>query len=138
MSIETGKRGVLNMIALIADDSGVIRSVVKRALANLGVEVLHEAADGREAILFLLETSYDVIVTDWNMPFNTGLDVIKAARAAGQKCPIIMQTTEADRSKVMLAIAAGVNDYILKPFTREDIQLKLERHVATARELAHQ
>lgn len=124
------------MLALVADDSGVIRSVVKRALSQLGVEVIHEAVDGLEAIKCVEVTLYDIIVTDWNMPHSSGLEVIKAARAAGQKCPIVMQTTEADRSKVMLAIAAGVNDYVLKPFNREDIQFKLERHVAAARQAA--
>jgi two-component system chemotaxis response regulator CheY len=122
------------MLALIADDSGVIRSVVKRAFAELGVEEIDEAIDGRQAIEMVEDRPYDLIVTDWNMPFNTGLDVIKAARAAGQTCPIVMQTTESDRSKVMSAIAAGVNDYILKPFNKEDIREKLERHVAAGRE----
>ncbi len=123
------------MIALIADDSGVIRTVIKRALNLLGVKETHEAVDGREAIQMIEETAYDLIVTDWNMPHKSGLDVIKAARAAGFVCPIIMQTTDSDRSKVMFAIAAGVNDYILKPFDTDEIQFKLERHVARAHQL---
>ncbi len=124
------------MIALIADDSGVIRTVIKRALNLLGVTETHEAADGRQAIQMIEETSYDLIVTDWNMPHKSGLDVIKAARAAGFACPIIMQTTDSDRSKVMFAIAAGVNDYILKPFDSDEMKFKLERHVARAHQLA--
>ena len=122
------------MLALIADDSGVIRSVMKRAFVELGIETIDEATDGREAIFRVENDRYDLIVTDWNMPFNSGLDVIKAAREAGQTCPIIMQTAEADRSKVMHAIAAGVSDYILKPFTKDEIRQKLERHVAAALE----
>ncbi len=122
------------MLVLVADDSGVIRSVIKRALTELGVTNVDEAIDGKEAIDRITENRYDLIVTDWNMPQFTGLDVIKAARQNGHKCPIILQTTEADRTKVMHAIAAGVNDYVLKPFTREEIRDKLERHVLIARE----
>ncbi len=121
------------MLALIADDSGVIRSVLKRALAELGVEGFDEAVDGREAILKVQKSRHDLILTDWNMPFNSGLDVIKVAREVGRTCPIVVQTTEVDRTKLMYAIAAGVNDYILKPFTKDEIRDKLERHVAVAR-----
>lgn len=121
------------MRALVADDSGVIRSIVKRALSELGFDEIDEAADGRDAILFMEKQSYDLIITDWNMPFHTGLDVIKAARAGGHKCPIVMQTTESDKSYVMEAIVAGVNDYVLKPFNKDTLVEKLERHVKFAR-----
>ena len=121
------------MRALVADDSGVIRSIVKRAFSELGFDEIDEAHDGRDAIIFVQKQSYDLIVTDWNMPFHTGLDVIKAARAAGHKCPIIMQTTESDKSNVMQAIAAGVNDYVLKPFNKDTLLSKLERHVDTVK-----
>lgn len=120
------------MRALIADDSGVIRSVAIRALADLGFEEVHEAVDGKDGIEMVESFTYDMIVTDWNMPFFSGLDVIKAARAAGQTCAIVMQTTEADKSNVMQAIAAGVNDYILKPFNKEQLSKKLEKHLAPA------
>lgn len=117
--------------ALIADDSGVIRSIAKRALTELGFEVIHEAVDGKDGIEMVNRFTYDMIVTDWNMPHFTGLDVIKAARAAGQTCPIVMQTTEPDKAKVMEAIAAGVNDYVLKPFNKEQLFQKLEKHVVS-------
>ncbi|MEM9369424.1 MAG: response regulator [Planctomycetota bacterium] len=117
------------MRALVVDDSGVIRSILIRALKELGVDDLVEAADGREAIKLLDGGHFDIIVTDWNMPHNNGLDVIKAARAAGYECPIIMQTTESEKSYVMQAIAAGVNDYILKPFNKDQLVQKMERHV---------
>lgn len=122
------------MLVLVADDSGVVRSVIKRALTELGVTKIDEASDGKEAIDLVTENRYDLIVTDWNMPQFTGLEVIKTARQSGHTCPIILQTTEADRTKVMHAIAAGINDYVLKPFTREEIRDKLERHVIVARE----
>lgn len=119
------------MRALVADDSGVIRSIANRALSELGFDEIDEASDGRDAILFVENQTYDLIITDWNMPFHSGLDVIKASRAAGQKCPIVMQTTESDRSYVMQAILAGVNDYVLKPFNKDTLVEKLERHVSS-------
>ncbi|MCA9194087.1 MAG: response regulator [Planctomycetales bacterium] len=118
---------------LVADDSGVVRSVVKRALLDLGIESIDEANNGRDAIEFIANNSYDLIVTDWNMPEYTGLDVVRAARAAGQHCPIIMQTTVSDRGNVMLAIQAGVNDYVLKPFSKEEISEKMEQYVGVCK-----
>ncbi|MEM1228422.1 MAG: response regulator [Planctomycetota bacterium] len=117
------------MRALIADDSGVIRCVVSRALTELGFAEVLAAVDGREAIAALDGRAFDIIITDWNMPNHSGLDVIKAARTAGYQCPIVMQTTESEKAYVMQAIAAGVNDYILKPFNKEQLIEKLEKHV---------
>lgn len=121
------------MYALVADDSGLIRSVAKRALGTLGFDKIDEAPDGQFAIDLLEKRRYDLVLTDWNMPHKTGLDVIKFARTHGHTCPIIMQTTEADKSYVMQAIAAGVSDYVLKPFNKEELVQKLERHIASIR-----
>ncbi len=121
------------MKVLVADDSGVIRCVIKRALYELGVEDIDEAANGSEGICLIKHEKYDLIVTDWNMPPLSGLDLVKAARAEGQKCPIVMQTTEAQKPQVLAAIAAGVNDYVLKPFTKEAILTRLDRFVSAIR-----
>lgn len=121
------------MKVLVADDSGVVRCVIKRALFELGVDEIDEAANGSEGICLIKHETYDLIVTDWNMPPLSGLDLVKAARAEGQSCPIVMQTTEAQKPQVLLAIAAGVNDYILKPFTKEVMLQRLERFVTTIR-----
>lgn len=121
------------MKVLVADDSGVIRCVIKRALYELGVEDIDEAANGSEGICLIKHEKYDLIVTDWNMPPLSGLDLVKAARAEGQKCPIVMQTTEAQKPQVLTAIAAGVNDYVLKPFTKEAILMRLDRFVSAIR-----
>jgi two-component system, chemotaxis family, chemotaxis protein CheY len=122
------------MKVLVADDSGVIRCVIKRALFELGVEDIDEAANGSEGICLIKNERYDLIVTDWNMPCFTGLDLIKAARAEGLKCPIIMQTTESQKPLVLQAIAAGCNDYIVKPFTKEYMVERLERFVVSVRQ----
>ena len=117
------------MQGLIADDSGVICTVVNRAFQDLGIQTVHQARDGIDALKFLAANDYDIIVTDWNMPGATGLDVTKRARENGTKCPIIMQTTESEKCFVMQAIAAGVNDYVLKPFTKDEILEKIEMHL---------
>ncbi len=115
------------MYALVADDSGVIRTLVKQALVELGASKIDEAVDGREAIEQIGQHTYDFVVTDLNMPYYSGLDVVKAVRITGNTCPVVMQTTEADKNRVLQAIAAGVNDYVLKPFTKESMIQRLER-----------
>ena len=115
------------MYALVADDSGVIRTLVKQALVELGASKIDEAEDGQVAIEQIQLHTYDFVVTDLNMPHYSGLDVVKAIRDSGNSCPIVMQTTEADKSHVLQAIAAGVNDYVLKPFTKESLIQRLER-----------
>ncbi len=121
------------MRVLVADDSGVIRCVIKRALYELGVDDIDEAADGSEGICLIKNERYDLIITDWNMPHHSGIELVKAARAQGLSCPIIMQTTESQKPLVLQAIAAGVNDYVLKPFTKEYMIERLERFVVSVR-----
>ncbi len=116
-----------SMYALVADDSGVIRTLVKQALVELGASKIDEAVDGQEAIEQISMHTYDFVVTDLNMPHYSGLDVVKAVRVSGNTCPVVMQTTEADKNRVLQAIAAGVNDYVLKPFTKESLIQRLER-----------
>ncbi|MFO0941348.1 MAG: response regulator [Pirellulales bacterium] len=122
------------MKALVADDSGVVRCVIKRALNELGVDDIDEAANGSEGVCLIKHEKYDLIVTDWNMPPLSGLDLVRAVRAEGQNCPIVMQTTEASKPQVLLAIAAGVNDYIIKPFAKEAMIQRLERIITKVRE----
>ena len=121
------------MKVLVADDSGVIRCVIKRALYELGVDDIDEAANGSEGICLIKNERYDLIITDWNMPHHSGIELVKAARAEGLSCPIIMQTTESQKPLVLQAIAAGVNDYVLKPFTKECMIERLERFVVSVR-----
>ncbi len=71
---------------------------------------------------------FDLVLTDWNMPGKTGLEVIKEIRAKDAKVPIIMITTEAEKSRVLAAIQAGVSDYLVKPFTPDTLREKLAKH----------
>jgi len=114
---------------LVADDSGVMRKIVIRALNSCGVTDVVEAADGAEAVDKFKELGADLVMTDWNMPNKTGLDIVKEIRATGSDVPVIMITTEADASRVREAIAAGVNDYLAKPFDRELLRKKIDKLV---------
>lgn len=117
------------MKVLIADDSGVIRKIMLRTLNSLGIEDVSEAVDGAEAIALFGQGGFDLVLTDWNMPEKTGLDVLKAIRAIDQKVPVIMVTTESEKARVLEAIEHGVSDYLGKPFEREALQAKIEKHV---------
>ena len=118
------------MKVLVADDSGIMRKIIIRSLNSVGVTDIVEAANGQEAIDKYKETPVDLILTDWNMPEKSGLDVVVEIRATGSKVPIIMLTTEAQRGQVIVAIQAGVNDYLTKPFEADDLRAKLDKFVA--------
>ena len=104
------------MKVLVADDSGIMRKIIIRYLNSVGITDIVEAANGQEAIDKFKETPVDLILTDWNMPEKSGLDVVVEIRATGSQVPIIMVTTEAQKGQVIAAIQAGVNDYLTKPF----------------------
>jgi two-component system chemotaxis response regulator CheY len=96
----------------------------------VGVSDIVEAADGQEAIDAYKAEPVDLILTDWNMPNKSGLDVVTEIRALGSTVPIIMVTTEAQKSQVIAAIQAGVSDYLTKPFEADDLRAKLDKFVA--------
>jgi len=117
------------MKVLVADDSRMMRTVIRRSLETLKVDTILEAADGAEAVtLYQDNTDVDLVLSDWNMPNKTGIEVLREIRAQDSKVPVILITTEADRSRVMEAIEAGVSDYIVKPFDTETLREKLEKH----------
>lgn len=120
------------MRILIVDDSSTMRRIIGNVVQQLGVkkENFDEAEDGVEAWK-LLEGSgepYDVVLTDWNMPNMNGLELVKKIRAGGrhQKKPIVMITTEGGKGEVITALKAGVNNYIVKPFSAEVLKEKLD------------
>lgn len=113
---------------LVADDSSTMRKIILRSLQAVGVPSAAEAADGVEAVTMFQQQEFDLVLTDWNMPNKSGLEVIKEIRALNPKVPIIMVTTEAEKGRVMDAIQAGVSDYLVKPFTAEMLREKLEKH----------
>ena len=113
---------------LVADDSSTMRKIILRSLAAVGVPDATEAGDGDEAIATFQTAEFDLVLTDWNMPGKNGLEVVQAIRKLNKDVPIIMVTTEAEKSRVLEAIQAGVSDYLVKPFTADTLREKLEKH----------
>ncbi len=115
------------MRAIVVDDSRATRSILKRALAREGFEVV-EAGNGREAIDALEATgAVDLALVDWNMPVMTGYEFLNEVRArrAFDPMAIMMVTTESEASQVKRALDAGANEYVMKPFTDEVLHEKL-------------
>lgn len=109
-----------------------MRRIVKGVLATLGVEAVEEAKDGADALSKAGAFKPDVILLDWNMPVMDGLTFVKTYRGNGETTPIIMVTTEAEKSRVMEAIKAGVNNYAVKPFTPEGLSKIIQATMAKA------
>jgi two-component system, chemotaxis family, chemotaxis protein CheY len=122
MSYETRK-------VMVVDDSSVMRQIIKNNLKQLGFELanLLDAADGEEALKKINEGKVDLVISDWNMPKMTGIDFLKAIRADGslKELPFLMVTSEADKEKIMQAVQAGVNQYIVKPFNANQLDEKI-------------
>jgi two-component system chemotaxis response regulator CheY len=116
------------MKILSADDSVMIRKVIKNAVEVLGYGFL-EAKDGQEALDILEKEYADVglILLDWNMPRLNGLEVLKKVKADDRlkTIPVMMVTTEVERAKVIEAISAGAKNYVMKPFSHEDLMTKI-------------
>ncbi len=115
------------MRALIVDSSGVMRKVISRALSEVGIQDIEEAGDGQQALTAFDEAPFDLVITDWEMPMMNGLELVQSIRAKGNHVPIMMVTTKAERADVLEAIQAGINDYVIKPFEREQFREKLDR-----------
>ena len=118
----------MNTRVLVADDSSTMRKIIIRSLQAAGVSETTEAADGTEAVSLFEPSEFDLVLTDWNMPGKIGLEVVQEIRQQDENVPIIMITTEAEKSRVMQAIQAGVSDYLVKPFTADTLREKLEQH----------
>lgn len=108
--------GLGQMKALVVDDSAVMRKVLIGGLARAGITDVMQAADGREAVEAVREHDFDLVLLDWNMPVMLGIDALRIIRAEGKRMPIIIVTTEAEKSRVMEALKAGATNYIIKPF----------------------
>ncbi len=127
-----------DMRILIVDDFSTMRRIVKNLLNDLGYTNTAEADDGTTALTALHQSHFDFVVTDWNMPGMTGIDLLKAIRADDKlkHLPVLMVTAEAKREQIIEAAQAGVNGYIIKPFTAQTLEEKLakifERFGATA------
>jgi two-component system chemotaxis response regulator CheY len=115
------------MRVLVVDDSSTMRRIIVNTLKKLGHEDTVEAGDGKEALRALAAGVPDVIVTDWNMPEMNGPQFVEAVRSQPQlaKTPVLMVTTQAAKEDVIVALQAGVNDYLIKPFTPEALKEKI-------------
>ena len=128
----------VNMKILVVDDFPTMRRIIKNLLKQLGFQHIMEAEDGMNALDLLKEGSFDFVVTDWNMPGMSGLELLKAVRADAKLAalPVLMVTAESKREQIIEAAQAGVNGYIVKPFTaitlKEKIEKIFERVEATA------
>ena len=113
---------------LVVDDSPTMRRIVINALKTFGYNDVIEAGDGQEALAKLKSDGCDFVITDWNMPVMSGLELTKAIRAdAGlQKLPILMVTTRGLKQDIVEALKARVNNYVVKPFTPQVLKEKLE------------
>jgi len=106
-----------------------MRRIIKNLLRDLGFQNITEADDGKTALPILQQGGIDFLVTDWNMPGMTGIDLVKHVRATPElsHIPILMVTAEAKREQIIAAAQAGVNGYVVKPFTAAVLKEKLEK-----------
>ena len=119
----------LTLKVLVVDDFSTMRRIIKNLLKQIGYKNIDEAEDGAQALSKLKDGGYGLIVSDWNMPNMDGLDMLKAVRQDPiiKDMPDLMVTAEAEQEKVITAIQAGVNNYVVKPFTGEILKEKLDR-----------
>ena len=117
------------MRILVVDDFSTMRRIVKNLLTELGFTNIVEADDGTTALPILEQGGIDFLVTDWNMPGMPGIELLKAVRANPKlaSLPVLMVTAEAKREQIMEAAQAGVNGYVVKPFTADTLKEKVDK-----------
>lgn len=118
-----------NMKILIVDDFSTMRRIIKNLLRDLGFTNTQEADDGQTALPMLKTGDFDFLVTDWNMPGMSGIDLLKEVRADSKlsSLPVLMVTAEAKRDQIIEAAQAGVNGYVVKPFTAQVLKEKIDK-----------
>jgi len=117
-----------NMTILTVDDFSTMRRIIRNILRQIGYNNIVEADDGSAAMKVLESQDVDFVISDWNMPNMSGLELLKAIRATDklQKIPVLLVTAEALKENVVEAVKAGVNGYIVKPFTAEVLKDKID------------
>jgi two-component system, chemotaxis family, chemotaxis protein CheY len=122
-----------DMKFLVVDDFSTMRRIIKNLLNDLGYSNVTEADDGATALPMLQAGNFDFLITDWNMPGMPGLDLLKAVRADARlaKMPVLMLTAEAKREQIIEAAQAGVNGYVIKPFTAVTLKEKIDKILET-------
>ena len=117
------------MNILIVDDFSTMRRIIKNLLRDLGFTNTSEADDGTTALPMLKTGKFDFLVTDWNMPGMQGIDLLKAVRSDPElaSMPVLMVTAESKRDQIVEAAQAGVNGYVVKPFTAATLKEKIDK-----------
>jgi two-component system chemotaxis response regulator CheY len=117
------------MKILVVDDFSTMRRIIKNLLKDLGFTNIQEADDGSTALPMLQQGDFDFVVTDWNMPGMQGIDLLRAIRADAnlKHIPVLMVTAEAKKEQIVAAAQAGVNGYVIKPFTAATLKEKLAK-----------
>ncbi|MGH1462112.1 MAG: chemotaxis response regulator CheY [Neptuniibacter sp.] len=117
------------MKILVVDDFSTMRRIIKNLLKDLGMTNVQEADDGQTALPILKAGGIDFLVTDWNMPGMTGIDLLKEVRSDPNlaKMPVLMVTAEAKKEQIIAAAQAGVNGYVVKPFTAAVLKEKIDK-----------
>ena len=118
-----------NIKILVVDDFSTMRRIIKNLLRDLGFTNIQEADDGNTALPMLQNGDFDFVVTDWNMPGMQGIDLLREIRKDDNLAhlPVLMVTAEAKREQIIMAAQAGVNGYIVKPFTAVTLKEKLDK-----------
>lgn len=118
-----------DMKFLVVDDFSTMRRIIKNLLNDLGYANVQEADDGQTALPILQSGSIEFLITDWNMPGMPGLDLLKAVRGDPKlaQLPVLMLTAEAKREQIIEAAQAGVNGYVIKPFTAATLKEKIDK-----------
>jgi two-component system chemotaxis response regulator CheY len=114
---------------LIVDDFAPMREIIRKVLQETGYEHIQEASDGAAAFPLLLAQQFDLLITDWNMPKLPGIELLRAVRAEPKLAalPVLMVTAEVKREQIIAATHAGVNGYIIKPFTAQALAAKVRK-----------
>ncbi|MEL6795601.1 MAG: response regulator [Planctomycetota bacterium] len=120
------------MKIMLIDDSKTMRNIQKSVLSQLGYTQIEEACDGQDALSKVGAFAPDLLLVDWNMPNMDGLTFVKRYRQTDRTTPIIMVTTESEKSRVIEAIKAGVNNYVVKPFTPDVLSQRISETVSKA------
>ena len=120
------------MKIMLVDDSRTMRNIQRGVLAQMGHTDICEACDGTDAISKVMAEAPDLIVLDWNMPNMDGLSFLKEFRKKNQTAKVIMCTTEAEKPRVVAALQAGANNYIIKPFTPDAFQDRVNKTLGIA------